>query len=171
MGSRARSGKLKAPYGLFGLLWRVVLLLVLLAMALNMVVTSIWPPHMTERFLVMMAEPHTCQDLRPWLERHNTESANFRVQLPPADRNGAQPADHCWLEVDGVAGRLDLGEQARPVVRAAEEFSDRMTSINQRSEPHFGEVQPLIIFLFSLLIAALLVIHHRHRRTVRRARI
>ncbi len=171
MSSRAGSGKLEAPYGLIGLLLRVVLLLVLLTIGLNMLVARVWPPHMTERFLVMMAEPRTCNDLQPWLDRHNTEGANFRIELPPYGRNGAQPADHCWLEIDGVEGRVDLGDQARPVLRAVQDFSDRMESIDRRVEPRFGEVQPLIIFLFSLLIATLLVIHHRHRRTVRRARI
>lgn len=171
MGSRTGSGKLEAPYGLIGLLWRVILLLVLLTIGLNMLVARVWPPHMTERFFVMMAEPHTCRDLQPWLERHNTEGVNFRIELPPYGRNGAEPADHCWLEIDGLAGRIDLGDRARPVVRAAQEFSDRMESINRRIEPRFGEVQPLIIFLFSLLVATLLVIHHRHTRTIRRRRI
>lgn len=171
MVSRSGSQKLEAPYGLFGLLLRVVLLLVLLTLALNMLVERLWPAHQTERFLVMMAEPHTCHDLRPWLERHNPAGVNFRIELPPYERNGSQPADHCWLEIDGVAGSFDLGDQARPVYRAAQELSDSIMSINQRTQPHFGEVQPLIVFLVSLLIATLLVIHHRHRRTVRRGRI
>ncbi len=171
MRSRTGSEKSEAPYGLFGLLLRVVLLVMLLTIALNMLVERVWPPHMTERFLVMVAEPHTCQDLRARLERHNPDGVNFRIELPAFDRNGAQAADQCWLEIDGIAGRIDLGEQARPVYRAAEEMSDSIMSINQRIEPRFGEVQPLIVFLVSLLIATLLVIHHRNRHTVRRGRI
>ncbi len=167
MRSRIGSEKREAPYGVFGLLLRVVLLLMLLTIALNMAIARVWPPHMTERFLVLMAEPHSCNDLRPWLERHNPEGINFRVEFPRQGRNGTQTADSCWLEIDGIAGRFDLGDQARPVYRAAEEISESIMSINQRIEPHFGEVQPLIVFFVSLLIATVLVIHHRHRRTVR----
>ena len=161
--SRAGAQKREAPYGLFGLLVRVVLLLLLLTTALNMLVDRTWPPHMTERFLVVLNEPHDCQDFRTWLERDNPGGVNFRVQVPPTGQNGSSPADHCWLEVDGLSGRVDLGERARPVIQAAHEFSDSMNSIGQRIEPRLGEVQPLIIFLFSLLISTLLVVHHRHR--------
>ncbi len=171
MQTRTGPGKLEAPYGLFGLLLRVVLLLLLLTTALNMLVVRVWPPYMTERFLVILAEPHDCQDFRASLERYNLGRLNFRVQVPPTGQSGSTPADHCWLEVDGVSGRVDLGEQARPVIQAAQEFSESMRSISQRIEPRFGEVQPLIIFLILLLISTLLVIHHRHRTSVRRGRI
>lgn len=171
MSSRDAPGKLEAPYGLFGLLLRVVLLLIVLTTALNMLVARVWPPFMTERFAVELAEPNTCQDLRSRLERHNTEGVSFRVELPSADRNGADPGPVCWLEVDGYAGGVGVGAQARPVLSAAEDYSRRMSTISQRVEPRLGEVQPLITFLLALLIATLLVIHHRHRRSVRRRRI
>ena len=161
----------EAPYGLFGLLLRVVLLVMLLTIALNMLLERVWPPHMTERFLVMMSEPHSCRDLQPWLEQHNTGGVNFRIQLPTRNGNAAGGAESCWLEIDGITGQHDLGEQARPVYRAAEAMSERIESVNQRIEPRFGEVQPLIVFLVSLLIATILVIHHRNRRSIRRGRI
>ena len=170
MASRSGSSRQEAPYGLLGLLLRVVFLLIILTIALNMLLAQVWPPHMTERFLVMMDEPHTCNDLRSLLERRNPEGVNFRIELPPYARNGTQSVDHCWLEIDGVAGQIDLGEQARPVLQAARDLSDRMDSIHRRTEPRLGDAQPLIVFLISLLIATLLVIHHRHRQTVRRGR-
>lgn len=171
MSSRVAPGKLEAPYGLFGLLWRVVLLLVLLTTAMNMLIARVWPPYMTEQFSVELAEPRTCQDLRTWLDRHNTEGVSFRVERPPVDRNGSDPGHLCWLQVDGFVGAMGLDATARPVLMAAEDYSERMTSIDQHVEPRLGEVQPLITFLLSLLIATLLVIHHRHRRSVRRGRI